>query len=128
MNNRVLIVEDDHATQELLVAVLEREAIESDQAGDGEVALRKLAGDEFAAVLLDLIMPRCDGFAVLRDLALRQPQMVARTLVITAAADSTWAGRPELRQVRCVLRKPLDLAELLAELRGCMAATASPRA
>ncbi len=121
LTGRVLIVEDDHATQLLLEAVLEHESIEAERAGDGQTALQKLDERDFAAVILDLLMPRTDGFDVLRNVAARKPEILKRIIVITAAAESAWNGRPELKRVRCVLRKPLDIMEVAGHVHACIA-------
>ncbi len=126
MTGRVLIVEDDRATQLLLEAVLEHESIAADRAGDGQTALQKLAERDFAAVILDLLMPRTDGFDVLRNVAARKPEILKRIIVITAAVEAAWNDRPELKRVCCVLRKPLDITEVVGHVRACLAEVSEP--
>jgi DNA-binding response OmpR family regulator len=121
LSPRVLIVEDDPPTQVLLGAVLHREGIESDRVGDGGAALRTIDRSNFDVILLDLLMPHVNGFEVLRALARSKPDLMKSIIVITAAADSTWGGCAEIQQVRCVLRKPLDIDDVVAEVRACLA-------
>jgi DNA-binding response OmpR family regulator len=118
---RVLIVEDDPPTQVLLGALLGREGIESDRVGDGDSALRAIERRSFDVILLDLLMPHVNGFEVLRTLARSRPALMKSIIVITAAADSTWGGCAEIQQVRCVLRKPLDIDDVVAEVLACLA-------
>ncbi|HEY3054401.1 MAG TPA: response regulator [Thermoanaerobaculia bacterium] len=120
MGHRVLIVEDDHGIQTLLEAVLRRHSIESSTAGDGDGALKQIGREEFGAILLDLLLPRVNGFDVLRHLKNTRRTMLARTIVITAAAESTLRDCEELDLVRCVLRKPLDIDELVGRVRECL--------
>ena len=120
MSQRVLVVEDDRATQQLLDAVLQRESIECALAGDGREALRLLREEQFDAILLDLLLPNVNGFEVLRDLKKNDRATLSRVIVMTAAAESTFRGCEELADVHCVLRKPLDLEVLTSEIRSCL--------
>ena len=119
---RALIIEDDHATVTLLEAVLARESIACDHAENGASALQMMSRAEYGAVLLDLVLPVVDGFAVLRDVRSQRPALLTSIVVMTAAADSVWRGCEEIRMVRCLLRKPLDIGELVSHVRRCMSA------
>jgi CheY-like chemotaxis protein len=58
----VLIVDDDPDDLFALEATLEPLGVEIVQAGDGEEALRRLLERDFSAIVMDLIMPRLNGF------------------------------------------------------------------
>ncbi len=120
MTPRALVIEDDHAIRLLLEAVLAHESIECDQASDGEVALRKIARCEYDAILLDLLLPETDGFAIVGHLKRNHPHLLPRVIVITAAADTEWRAWPDRGLVHCILRKPLDIHELMGHVRSCM--------
>ena len=62
---RILIVEDDVAIRGMLTAALGREALTVDTACDGIAALEKLATAAYAVIIVDLMMPRMDGYAFL---------------------------------------------------------------
>lgn len=117
---RALVIEDDHPIRLLLEAVLAHESIECDQAPDGEAALRKIARCDYDAILLDLFLPETDGFEIVRDLKRNHPHLLSRVIVITAAADSAWRAWPDRDLVHCILRKPLDIHELISHVRSCM--------
>ena len=119
---RVLIVEDDGATQMLLQAILHHHAIECTIVADGAAALRAMRHEEFGAIVLDLLMPVMSGFDVLRELAVSDPQSLDRVIVSTAAADTILTGCSELSKVRCVIRKPLDIDVFVAEIHDSMLA------
>jgi DNA-binding response OmpR family regulator len=63
---KVLVVDDDRVLAELVAFSLRREGFEVIQASDGEAALRRWAGEEPDIIVLDVNMPRLDGFAVCR--------------------------------------------------------------
>jgi class 3 adenylate cyclase len=63
--SRILVVDDTETNRDLLCRRLIREGHFVDAVGDGQAALARLAEDDFDLVLLDLIMPRMNGFEVL---------------------------------------------------------------
>lgn len=62
---KILLIEDDKFFQEFYAFKLKERNIEVDVAGDGEEGLRKMAASKPDLVLLDLILPKKDGFEVL---------------------------------------------------------------
>src|SRR3954463_7865361 len=121
---RILMVEDDHATLSLLAAIAKREGFEALLAGDGEEAMSMLMNDTVDAMVLDLLLPRTNGFAILRHCKCTKPLLLSRTIVITAASEQTYRGCEELQHVRRFYRKPLDFIDLTSALHACRAAKA----
>src|SRR5438067_1996159 len=84
---RILVADDDQSIRQLLGTVIQREGFDVDTVADGIEAIEKLRKHEYAVILLDLMMPRLDGFGIidyLRDHHLGDKPVV---LVITAYAD-----------------------------------------
>lgn len=69
---RILIAEDEKALARVLELKLTKAGFAVVIAEDGEEASRLLASESFDLVLLDLVMPKKDGFAVLSELALKK--------------------------------------------------------
>lgn len=65
---KILIIEDDRFLRELLVQKLLKEGYELQEAADGEEGLNMAGQERPSLILLDLILPRMDGFEVLRQL------------------------------------------------------------
>ncbi|HSP33557.1 MAG TPA: response regulator [Thermoanaerobaculia bacterium] len=122
MPGPVLIVEDDPATTLLFEAVLNHASIGSDHAADGAEALRKIEQQGYEAILLDLVLPVVSGFELLRHLKDSRPDVLPRVVVVTAAADSTWRACAEIPLVHCLLRKPVDIGELVRHVQLCRSA------
>lgn len=118
--NRVLVVDDDDAIRLLIVRLLRRAGFDTTEAIDGQDAIERLAGDGFDAVVLDVMMPRVDGFGVIRHLVDRGSRMVAKTVVVTAF--STVTTRLRLRGACPVLSKPFEAADLISAVATCAAA------
>src|SRR5216684_3282772 len=116
-----VIVEDDTATSALLAAVVRRHGFNPRTAGDGEAAIALLLAELPAVVLLDLKLPKLSGLEVVRVMRRAFPDLLRRTIVITAMPEpSLSSAGAELRDVRCVLQKPLDLEVLGDELALCL--------
>ena len=65
---RVLVVEDARDMNRLIVKVLKKSGYSVDGCFNGEEALEFLGGAEYDAVLLDVMMPKMDGYSLLKQL------------------------------------------------------------
>jgi CheY-like chemotaxis protein len=117
---RVLVVEDDPGTREVLTAALEDEEYEVLGAASGAAALGTLGRWPVDVVLLNLGLPDMDGWSFAE--AYRQtPTPRAPLLLTTALAvapDGTVGGRPP-PEAEALLTKPFDLDELLDAVARC---------
>lgn len=118
----ILVVEDDVSTLTLLGALVKRHHFESILVHDGREALRQLGANRFDALLLDLVLPEVDGFELLRHIKCTIPDLLPRTVVMTAASPSTISGCEELRLVQCLIRKPFEVADIDDAIRACVGA------
>ena len=112
---RILVVEDARDMNRLIVKTLTREGYTVDGCFDGEEAELYLGGAEYDAILLDVMMPRMDGFELLRRLRGRGVQ----TPVLFLTAKDTVADRVTGLDLGAddYLVKPFDFSELLARIR-----------
>lgn len=109
---RVLIVDDDEPIRKLLSVVLRRRGVVSDLSADGAEAWAKLERCHYALVLLDLMMPRMNGFELIEKLRGVDASIRPCIIVLTAGA------RPEnLPQdaVLAIVRKPFDV-DIIADV------------
>ncbi|MBM3347475.1 MAG: response regulator [Betaproteobacteria bacterium] len=81
-SGRVLVVDDEEIVREVLDTLLRGENYEVDLAEDGPQALARVRENDYAVVLLDLMMPEMDGFRVLEDL--RKLDAPPKALILTA--------------------------------------------
>jgi DNA-binding response OmpR family regulator len=107
----VLVVDDDVAIRTLVTRLFARRGDKVQSAADGEAAISCLESDTFDLVVLDLMMPRTDGFGVLSYLEARQ-EPKPRVIVMTAAVPALVQRVPE-ELVIGVIAKPFDLSTLL---------------
>ncbi len=126
---RVLVVEDDDAVRAILRDMLEREGCTVDVAENGIVALERVAKAKPDIILLDLLMPKMDGFEFLAALRAR-PDGSEIPIVVLTAKDLSDAERERLAgETKAVLRKSMHSRyELAAELRRALNAGREERA
>ena len=116
---KILVVDDDDAIRNMVERVLRREHFEVESARDGFEAIEKLSRNDYATVLLDLMMPRGDGIGVLRFLETEQKTLAPRVIVMTANLQN--AGETMAKPVFRILAKPFDIQQLVSHVRECHA-------
>ena len=117
---RVLVADDDQSIRQLLCTIVRRERLEVDCVSDGQEAIDRLGEHEYSVILLDLMMPRVDGFDVIEWLRQHPPKNKPVVLVITAYADQRFK-KVDPNIVAGVIRKPFEIAELGNIVRLCVA-------
>lgn len=116
---KILLVEDLPATRLVLLRSLEQE-FEVEAVSDGEDAIGLLRRNDYVMILLDLILRRVDGYAVLDELREHKPHLLKRVIVFSGMED------PRSREINPaevfdVLKKPLQIEALLGVIRRCAA-------
>jgi DNA-binding response OmpR family regulator len=114
---RVLIADDEPAIRTLVSRVLRREGFEPMEAFDGQDAIEHLDAGKYDALVLDLMMPRVDGFGVVEHLIDTNPAMMEKTIVLTAFPRT--AARERLHHLCSIESKPFELQELVTLVREC---------
>jgi len=114
---RVLVVDDAEELRDLLKVMLEQAGYQVNLAADGVEALVSAADNQPDLILLDVDMPRMDGFQVCRELKSRKGSGDIPIVFLTAETDTTTIAKGfELGAVDYVT-KPFKEAELLARVR-----------
>ena len=112
---KILIAEDDPSLRRVLVALLEKSNYSTDAVADGLEALEYLRVGGYDGVILDVMMPKMDGFQVLSTI--RQEKNTVPVLLLTAKAEIEDKVTGLDLGANDYLTKPFDLRELLARLR-----------
>jgi CheY-like chemotaxis protein len=116
---RVLVADDDQSIRKLVCTIIRREHFEVDCVADGAEAIAKLEQNAYAVILLDLMMPRVNGFDVIEHLKTHPPEIKPVVLVISAYADQR-VREVDASIVAGVLRKPFEIADLGGIVRLCI--------
>lgn len=113
---RLLLVEDDDVLGDGLVAGLSMEGYTVDWVTDGKMADEALCNTSYEIVILDLGLPKMDGFEVLKKLRSRKDKAMVLILTANDSVKNRIAGLDNGADDFVV--KPFDLAEVCARLRA----------
>ncbi len=112
---RVLVLDDDLSMQKLVSALLKRDGLRVDVVSSGRRAIEFIGQTEYAAILLDLMMPTEGGMTVIRHLRENSPATLKRVIVLTGTPESvvkSMAG-----DVFAIVQKPFQAADLSATVK-----------
>lgn len=113
----ILIVEDEAPIANMLSATLEAEGYHPLVAGTGEEGVAMAQRDDPQLILLDLMLPGMDGFAVVRNLRGNARTAHIPVMVVSARHDADWKVRAFESHVDDYVTKPFNSEELLARIR-----------
>ena len=112
----ILVVDDDPDCREITARLLEREGHRARRAASGEECMRIALAEPIDVVLLDVMMPGMDGFAVCE--ALRQAGQRIPIILLTASDEMDTRLEGMHLGVSEFLTKPINRVELLARVRA----------
>lgn len=113
---RILIAEDERDLSRILAQKLTSEGYSVDCCYDGLAAMEYLAAADYDGVILDVMMPRADGFTVLEEL--RRQGKTTPVLFLTARDSVEDRVKGLDSGANDYLIKPFSMAELMARLRA----------
>lgn len=117
---RILVIDDDLAIRVLLQAVLRRMKFDVDLAEDGAAGLDKLqGGNTYDLILLDLMMPRLNGYEFIEQISQRYPDSRPHIVVFTAAGKRGVDKIPPSAVCNSIL-KPFDLDTFIEIITDCV--------
>lgn len=102
----------------MLANVVERQNLDVDTARDGVEAIERINDDGYSVIVLDLMMPRLDGFGVLEHLEQHHPDKLRRTIIASAMPESEVVKRLNVPVYR-IHAKPFDMGRLIEDIRAC---------
>ncbi|MGB2960671.1 MAG: response regulator [Bacteroidota bacterium] len=110
----ILVVDDEDALRTVLSSELMNEGYEVNTAADGDEAVGELGKAEFDLVLLDIKMPRMNGFEVLKHI--KQNHEKTKVVMLTGFADLKNAIESKKLGADDFVSKPYDLVDLLTTI------------
>ncbi|HKQ77614.1 MAG TPA: response regulator transcription factor [Blastocatellia bacterium] len=118
MNKRVLLVEDEPGLVLTLTDRLTSEGYQIESARDGDTGLERASSEVFDAIILDVMLPRKNGFDVCRDL--RQRGVGTPILMLTARGQVVDKVVGLKLGADDYLTKPFEMIELLARVEALL--------
>ena len=116
--SRILLVEDDKSMGFLLTTLLEEEGYSVEYCSDGETGLNRYKPNAFDLCILDVMMPKMDGFNLARRLREMDPQV--RFLFLTARSLKEDMLHGFSLGAEDYIRKPFDKDELMCRIQVTM--------
>ncbi len=115
---RILLVDDETEIREQLGRVLCEQRYMVDMAGDGEEALDRIFDQPYDLIILDIMLPKRDGLAVLKEI--RRAKIGTPVLMLTARGKIADKISGLDQGADDYLAKPFSVAELLARMRALL--------
>jgi DNA-binding NtrC family response regulator len=110
----ILVVDDEDALRTVLSSELTNEGYEVRSASDGDEAIGELQKGAFDLVLLDIKMPRLNGFEVLKFI--KEHHQTSKVVMLTGFADLKNAIESKKLGADDFVSKPYDLVDLLTTI------------
>ncbi len=121
-SSRVLVVDDDNHACQIMTDVLERAGYAVRSVSSGFAAGLAIGQFKPDLVLLDLMMPGMDGFAVVKDLRHQEATSLLPILAVTAMTDDTVKDRVKQAGFDGLVQKPFEFKVLLAAVERALKA------
>ena len=117
MGEKILIVEDHHATRKNVSRFLQSQGYSVSEASDGLEALTRLNQDSVDIVISDFVLPKIHGLALVREIRSRWPGI---GVIIISAYLGQEAGKVILEREAEFVAKPFQLNHLAAKVYGVL--------
>lgn len=115
----VLFADDEVVLHELIRATLRTLDCDVECFTNGADALESLRQRNHDVIIIDLMMPKLNGYEFLRELRMIDPEGAEKTIVLTATSEETWRWF-DRESVCAFLRKPVELERLARVVEGCL--------
>jgi two-component system alkaline phosphatase synthesis response regulator PhoP len=124
MTRRILLIEDEPGLVLTLSDRLRGEGFAVETASDGEAGLERAAGEPFDLIVLDVMLPKKNGFDLCRDL--RQRQVATPVIMLTARSQVVDKVVGLKLGADDYLTKPFEMIELLARIDALLRRAPTP--
>lgn len=115
---KILLVDDSDTSLMMGLLVLKKGSYDVIVARDGEEGVEKAVAERPDLILMDVVMPRLDGFSALQQLRSRDQTRGIPVIMLTTRSESDALGSSLQGGAMDYLTKPLDAQELLTKVRG----------
>lgn len=118
---KILVVEDDRSLQSVIVEMLSQEGYETISAFDGEEGLAKLSQEKPDLVLLDIILPKKDGFEFLSQMKNNPETKEVPVLILTNLEEVDKVQKAvDLGATTFMIKSDYSIREVLEKVREAL--------
>ncbi|MBE0426447.1 MAG: response regulator [Nitrospirae bacterium] len=118
MSKKILVVEDNEDSRELVVKILKNKGYEMIEASDGEEALQKAISERPSLILMDISIPKIDGYEVTKRL--KSMDELKEIPIVALTAHAMKGDREKFISVgfEGYISKPINIRELPEQIRA----------
>ena len=122
MPRKALVVDDDENIKRLISFILNQMEFEVEFASDGEEAINVFKSNRYDLILMDVLMPKMDGFTVVEQLRLLEPSGVHTPIIVISAIYTKGKYRSEATKkgADLLISKPFQPQELMDKINGLL--------
>jgi len=124
---RILIADDDKMFVSFVVEALSGGGVALDTAFEGEDALSKALSGGYDLIILDVMMPKVDGYHICSQLVHSLGERAPKVLIVTARDTKMEKGIAIMAGAVAVLQKPFLVKELRAKVAELLGPTTTPQ-
>ena len=118
---KILVIEDDRSLQNALVEIIDQEGFESESALDGEEGLAKIKTFKPDLILLDIILPKKDGFEVLAEVKKDESLKNIPVLILTNLEEVDNVQKAlDLGATNYMVKSDFSLKDVVEKIRASM--------
>ncbi len=117
MTKRILIVDDEPNIVVSLEFLMKREGFEVAVAGDGEAALHEVEAKKPDLMLLDIMLPKKNGFEVCQTIRANPEWRAIKIVMLTAKGRDTEVAKGTALGADAYMTKPFSTKDLIAQVR-----------
>lgn len=117
MSKRILIADDEPNIVVSLEFLMKREGFEVQVAVDGEAALQAIAAQQPDLILLDIMLPKKDGFEVCQQIRANPQWQSLKVVMLTAKGRDTEVSKGLALGADAYMTKPFSTRDLVAQVR-----------
>jgi two-component system, OmpR family, alkaline phosphatase synthesis response regulator PhoP len=117
MKRKVLIVDDEEVIRKFLRIHLDKLGYEVKEAADGEQAIEELGKDDFDLLICDILMPKKDGWEVIKEVKSNSKTKHLPVIVLTAKNEDSDMFKGYDLGANYYMTKPFTKAQLIYGLR-----------
>ncbi len=117
---RVLVVDDDQDLIKMLKLRLEAEGFEFMSAEDGETMLKVMNTKKPDVVVLDIMLPRVDGYTALREMRKKEEFKDIPVIVLSAKEKRKVGDLFALEEIAFFVEKPYETRDLMQKIKSAI--------
>ncbi|OGI26972.1 MAG: hypothetical protein A2359_04420 [Candidatus Moranbacteria bacterium RIFOXYB1_FULL_43_19] len=118
---KILVIEDDRSLQNALLEIISQEGFESESALDGEEGIAKIKTFKPDLILLDIILPKKDGFEVLEEIKKDETLKNIPVLILTNLEEVDNVQKAlDLGATNYMVKSDFSLKDVVEKIRAAM--------